>query len=181
MLELAAARPVEAQHWCSLQFDRPSLPPASIQHDGGEVPATSSINTAKLMQTMSESGMHIGLNSTEFGEISIRTSIAQQQMVAQISLDHSGLSQAISAHVSTMQTKLGEDYGLNASIQVHNLGSSQGSSHSGEPGQSAQRDQRAFAGSASTNSTPSPQPEETSLSLAALATPGSEDRLDIRA
>jgi hypothetical protein len=129
------------------------------------------------MQTMSESEMHIGMNSTEFGEISIRTSIAQQQMVAQISLDHSDLSQAISAHVSTMQTKLGEDYGLNASIQVHNLGSSL----SGEPGQSSQREQKAFAGSAQAPSSSLPQSEETSLSLAALATSGSEDRLDIRA
>jgi hypothetical protein len=151
--------------------------PASIQHDGGEVPATSSINTAKLMQTMSESGMHIGLNSTEFGEISIRTSIAQQQMVAQISLDHSGLSQAISAHVSTMQAKLGEDYGLNASIEVHNLGSS----HSGEPGQSSHGEQKHSGNSAQTHSSSLPQPEEPSLSLAAMAAPGNGDRLDIRA
>ena len=129
------------------------------------------------MQTMSESGMHIGLNSTEFGEISIRTSIAQQQMVAQISLDHSGLSQAISAHVSTMQAKLGEDYGLNASIEVHNLGSS----HSGEPGQSSHREQKHSGNSAQTHSSSLPQPEEPSLSLAAMAAPGNGDRLDIRA
>jgi len=145
--------------------------------DGVEVSATSSINTAKLMQTISESEMHIGMRSTEFGEISIRTSIAEQQMVAQISLDHSDLSQAISAHVSTMQTKLGEDYGLNASIQVHNLGSSL----SGEQGQSSQREQRAFNSPAQIHATILPQPEEASLNLAALVTPGIGDRLDIRA
>jgi hypothetical protein len=151
--------------------------PASIHGDGGEVPATSSINTAKLMQTMGESEMHIGMRSTEFGEISIRTSIAEQQMVTQISLDHTDLSQAISAHVATMQTKLGEDYGLKASIQVHNLGSSL----SGESGQSSQREQKAFNGSAQTHTTLLPQAEDASLSLAALVTPGTGDRLDIRA
>jgi hypothetical protein len=139
-----------------------------------EALATSSINTAKLMQTMSESEMHIGMHTAEFGEISIRTTIAQQQMVAQISLDHSGLSQAISDHVSTMQTKLGEDYGLNASIEVHSLGSSL----SGEPDQSSQREQKAFTGSVPKHS---PQAEETSMSLAALAAPQIGDRLDIRA
>ena len=174
-----AARPdrtVASSDTAPLPTER-QLAPASIHGDGGEVLATSSINTAKLMQTMSESEMHIGMNSTEFGEISIRTSIAQQQMVAQISLDHSGLSQAISAHVSTMQAKLGEDYGLNASIEVHNLGSS----HSGEPGQSPQREQKQSGNSAQTHSSSLPQPDETSLSLAAMAMPGSGDRLDIRA
>jgi hypothetical protein len=151
--------------------------PASIHSDGGEVVAASSINTAKLMQTMSESEMRVGMRSSEFGDISIRTSITEQQMVTQISLDHSELSQAISAHVSTIQTKLGEEFGLNASIEVHNLGSS----HSGEPGQSSQREQRALNHSAQSGSAPFVPEEETGLSMAALANVGNGNLLDIRA
>ena len=35
--------------------------------------------------------MRVGMHSTEFGDISIRTTLSQQQMLAQISLDHSDL------------------------------------------------------------------------------------------
>jgi hypothetical protein len=129
------------------------------------------------MQTMSESEMHVGMRSSEFGDISIRTSITDQQMVTRISLDHSELSQAISAHVSSMQTKLGEDSGLNASIEVHNLGSS----HSGEPGQSSQREQRALHQSSQNGNALFPPEEETGMSMAALVNAGNGNRLDIRA
>ena len=96
-----------------------------------------------LMQAMSESEMHIGLSSSGFGDISIRTSVSNHQMLAQISLDHSELSQAISAHVSSVQAKLSDDYGLRASIEINNLPSS----HSGEPGGSSQREKGAVAAS----------------------------------
>jgi hypothetical protein len=161
----------------------PSLPgdhqdnPASIHSDSGEAVAASSINTAKLLQTMSETEMHVGMRSTEFGDISIRTSVSQQQMVTQISLDHGDLSQAISAHVSTMQAKLGEEYGLHASIEVHNLGSSL----AGDSGQSSHGEQRAFSHSARSDSNPFQPEEEAGLSLAAMAVAGNGNRLDIRA
>lgn len=151
--------------------------PPSVHSEGGEVVASSSVNTARLMQTMSESEMHVGMRSSEFGDISIRTSITDQQMVTRISLDHSELSQAISAHVSSMQTKLGEDSGLNASIEVHNLGSS----HSGEPGQSSQREQRNLHQSSQNGSALFPPEEEPAINMAALANAGSGNRLDIRA
>lgn len=112
---------------------------ASAHMAGDEEVRGSGINTAKLMQTMGETEMHVGMHSEEFGDISIRTAISQQQMVAQISLDHNGLSQAITNHVLDVQTKLSEEYGLRASIQVNqqtapfsgdNGGSSQGETNS---------------------------------------------------
>jgi hypothetical protein len=150
--------------------------PASA-HPEGEAVATNSINTAKLMQTMGESEMHVGMRSSEFGDISIRTSINEQQMVTRISLDHSELSQAISAHVSTMQTKLGSDFGLNTSIEVHDLGSSL----SGQPGQSSQREHGAAPYSAQTGSNQAPREEESGVSPAVLANAGNGNRLDVRA
>jgi hypothetical protein len=151
--------------------------PGSIHSDGGEAITSSGINAAKLMQTMNESEMRVGMNSTEFGEISIRTSITQQQMLAQISLNHSDLSQAISAHVASVQTKLGEEYGLHASIEVNNLGSPL----SGQPGHSSQREQSSFSRSVRTESALVPAEEDSSLSLTALVSAGNGQRLDIRA
>ena len=150
--------------------------PASIHTEGGEAVTASSINSAKLMQTISETEMHVGMRSTEFGDISIRTSISQQQLVAQISLDHSDLSQAISAHISTMQTKLGEDFGIRTSIEVHNMGSSL----SGETGQSSQREQRSFIPSARIESALLPSEESAGTGLGALTAAGNGNRLDIR-
>ena len=156
--------------------EQQSVPP-SMHPGSGEVAAPSGINAAKLMQTMNQSEMHVGMRSSEFGDISIRTSIAEQEMVTRISLDHGELSQAISAHVSAMQAKLGEDLGLNASIQVHNLGSSP----SGEFGQSSPGEQRSLHHSVQTAGVPSSPEEEAGTSMAATAIAGNPGRLDIRA
>jgi len=121
------------------------------------------------------------MRTAEFGDISIRTSVSAQQLVAQIAVDHGGLGQAISAHISTMQSKLGEDSGLQTSIEVRHLGSSL----SGETGQSSQREQRAFNYGGSAESA-SQTTEEASgpgmgIGLGAMAAVGDGSRLDIRA
>jgi hypothetical protein len=148
-----------------------------VHEEGSEPVATSSINTARLMQSMSESEMRVGMHSSEFGDISIRTSISQQQMVAQISLNHSDLSQAIAAHVSTVQAKLGEDYGIHASIEVHNMGSGLAN----DPGQSSQREQSDFRRSARTEIGLPGAEESSSIQFAAVASTSNGNRLDIRA
>jgi hypothetical protein len=120
--------------------------------------------------------MQVGLHSSEFGAISIRTSVSQQQMLAQISLDHTGLSQAIAAHISSVQTKLGNDYGLNTLIQVNH----QTASTAGQ-GSSQQRDQRPPAPSIGVGSAAVPADPDVGISPAALAGASSGYRLDIRA
>jgi hypothetical protein len=101
-----------------------------------EIPpaGSSGIDSAKLIQTMNESEMRVGLHSAEFGSIAIRTSIAQQQILSRISLEHGDLGQAIATHVSALETKLGSEHGLQARIEVHGQadmfsGDSQNSSH----------------------------------------------------
>jgi flagellar hook-length control protein FliK len=86
--------------------------------------AAAGISTARLIQTMGESEMRVGMRSAEFGDISIRTSVSQQQLTAQISVDHSELGNAISAHLPSLVSKLGSDFGLHASIEVNQLGGS---------------------------------------------------------
>jgi hypothetical protein len=144
--------------------------------DGDEVVAATGINAAKLVQTMGETEMRVGLHSNEFGAISIRTSVSQQQMLAQISLNHIGLSQAISAHVASMQTKLGNDYGLNMLIQVnHQAASTAGQSNS------QQREQSASAPTVPVEGAAVPADPDVGISPAVLAGTSSGYRLDIRA
>ena len=118
--------------------------PASNESDRGDGAATSGINAAKLIQTMGQTEMSVGMRSSEFGNISIRTSVSQQQMLAQISLDHGDLSQAMASHVSSVQTKLENESGLHTLIEVNH----QGASSSGDSGNSQQREQQAFVRSA---------------------------------
>jgi len=159
----------------AVQQDAP-IPP---QADRVETAGAQTINTARLMQTVSETEMHVGMRTAEFGDISIRTTVSEQQLVAQIAVDHGGLGQAISAHISTMQSKLGEDSGLQTSIEVRHMGSSL----SGEAGQSSQREQRAFNHAARAEMVPQAAEEMTAagLGLGGMAAVGDGSRLDIRA
>jgi len=100
--------------------------------------AGAGVSTARLIQTMSESEMRVGMRSAEFGDISIRTSVSQQQLTAQISVDHSELGSAISAHLPSLESKLGSDFGLRAAIEVNHLGGSV----SGGNGQSSQQNHK---------------------------------------
>jgi len=149
----------------------------SNELDGTDAAGSSGINAAKLIQTLGETGMSVGMHSSEFGNISIRTSVSPLQMLTQISLDHGDLSQAISSHVSSMQTKLENDYGLHTVIEVNR----QGTSSSGESGNSAQRDQKEFVRSVRTENAAVPAESEIGLPAAALVGASDGLRLDIRA
>lgn len=149
--------------------------PAAMHMAGAEVGASSGVNSARVLQTMGETEMHVGMHSAEFGDISIRTSLSQQQMVTQISVAHNDLSQAISTHVSTVQTKLGEEYGLHASIEVNN----QGSGLSGGQGDSSQREQQSLGSSNRGRNVVPAELHESSASVVALASAGSGHGLDV--
>jgi hypothetical protein len=150
--------------------------PASAHLLVGEGTPASGINSAKLIQTMGETEMHVGMHSAEFGDISIRTSLSQQQMVTQISLDHNDLSQAISSHLSTVQAKLGEEYGLHASIEINN----QGAPLSGGQGNSPHRDQQPPGRSSSGGGMGPAERSESVSSIVGLPSAGSGHGLDIR-
>jgi len=162
---------------------------APSQLDGEEATATSGINAAKLIQTMGETEMRVGMHSSEFGDISIRTSVTQQQMLAQISLDHGDLSHAISAHIASMQAKLGEESGLATVIEVNHsgnqagnqFGNQSGASAFGDSGQSPQREQRGFVRSAGTESTAVLAEADVGVGPGPLVSGSNGYRLDIRA
>jgi hypothetical protein len=146
----------------------------SVPRENGESTPTSAINTARLIQTMNETGMQVGMRSAEFGDISIRTSVSQQQMLAQISVDHGDLGRAIAMHVPAVQSKLGEEFGLRATIQVHQSAAS----FSGEQGNASSGQQKPYA---------RPLPVESLAPENDILTPGTAvpawdgNRLDVRA
>jgi hypothetical protein len=146
------------------------------QAEGAENAGVSPINTANVIQKMSETEMHVGMRSADFGEVSIRTLVSQQQMTAQISVDHGDLGKAISAHIPAMEAKLGGDFGLRAIVEVNQSGMS----FSGERGFSSQREQRSFAQPAQSQDA-APSLEADLPALSGVARTGDPYRLDIRA
>jgi hypothetical protein len=73
------------------------------------------------------------MQSAEFGNISISTSLNHQALSAQISIDHSELGRALAAHLPAIEEKLGTAYGVQAKVELRD---SNNPSHSGEPGYS---------------------------------------------
>ena len=133
-------------------------------------------STARLIQTMGETQMRVGMHSNEFGDISIRTAVSQQQMQAQISVDHNELGNAISAHIPSVQAKFGNEYGLHATIEV-NQG---GASLSNEGERSSQHQQQAAVRTVEgTEAATAIQSDITDLT--GLGVGSGEYRLDIRA
>lgn len=141
-----------------------------------ESAGTAGINTANVIQKMNGTEMRVGMHSAEFGEVSIRTSVSQQQMTAQISVDDGDLGKAISAHIPAMEAKLGGDFGIRALVEVNQSGMS----FTGERNGSPQREQGSYAQAAQVESAPAFTEPDTAVTRIA-ATTNSEYRLDIRA
>ncbi len=133
--QFVIAQPTESHSTAGLQSTSGSGEGAAYQGNGSEVVSAeqgvgnqtagmSGISAARLIQTIGTSEMRVGMHSAEFGDISIRTSVAQQQMKTQISVDHGELGNALAAHIPNVQAKLGSEYGLHATIEVNQSGTS---------------------------------------------------------
>jgi hypothetical protein len=138
--------------------------------------AAAGISTARLIQSMSESEMRVGMHSAEFGDISIRTSVSQQQLMAQISVDHGELGSAIAAHLPSLASKLGGEFGLHTSIEVNQLGGSV----TGGNGQSSQQNQKMTPQSVPPDSS-ALNAEDDRMPLPGQSLEVEDSRLDIRA
>jgi len=96
------------------------------------------INTARLIQSMNQTEMRVGMRSSEFGNISINTLVAKGMISAQISVDHGELAKTIAANVPEMQLRLGGNQGLNVRIELNHEGMGQGNGgYNGTPDSSA--------------------------------------------
>jgi hypothetical protein len=66
------------------------------------------MSSSKIIQSLGQTEMRVGMRSPEFGNISIRTSSTPGVISAQISLDHSDLAKVLVTHLPEMQAKLSE-------------------------------------------------------------------------
>ncbi len=109
------------------------------------------ITGAQLTQSMRSSEMKLGMQSTEFGNISISTSLNHQAISAQISIDHAELGRALAVHLPAIEEKLGSAYGVQARVELRESNNPSSSSESGysNSGQQSREQRQSETGSSS--------------------------------
>jgi flagellar hook-length control protein FliK len=84
--------------------------------------------TAKFVQGMSQSEFRVGMQSQEFGNIDIRTSVARHMFSAQISVEHSDMAKSLTAQLPGLYHRLADQQVAVGNIVIHgqSLGTSSG-------------------------------------------------------
>ena len=140
------------------------------------------INTAKLIQSMGQSQIRVGMRSTEFGNISISTSTTRNLVSAQISLEHGELARTLVAHLPEMQARLGGNQPMDVRIDMNGAAMGQGTGSFG--GMSNDTAGQSRGGRQQAGSIPQSQSgngvAEQKFSPAVAALPTGYARLDIR-
>jgi hypothetical protein len=83
-----------------------------------------SVQTAHLVQQLSETELHVGIQSGQFGKIDIHTSISQSQISARIYVEHDELGKAMAGALPQLHDKLAVEHRLDAQVELYNTGSS---------------------------------------------------------
>jgi hypothetical protein len=109
----------------------PSSPAGLADADGPDetLPTSgSSPVSAKLVQGMSQSEFRVGMQSQEFGNIDIRTSVARHMFSAQISVEHSDVAKSLTAQLPGLYHRLADQQVAVGNIVIHgqSLGTSSG-------------------------------------------------------
>ena len=114
-----------------------------------ETLATQGVSSAQLIQSMRSSEMKLGMQSAEFGNISINTSLNHQALSAQISFDHLELGKALAVHLPAIEEKLGSAYGVQAKVELRDSNNPSSSNESGYSNSGQQsKEQRQSQGAA---------------------------------
>ena len=106
--------------------------PGTVPISVPELANVSAVNSAQLIQSVHHSEMRLGMQSDEFGSMSISTSVGRQMLSAQISTDHGELGRALALHLPAMEQKLSTAYGLPARVELNQGSSSSDTASSGQ-------------------------------------------------
>ena len=113
----------------------------SAASSSGGVPETGTVpvvNSAQLIQSVRHAEMRLGMQSEEFGSMSISTSMSKQSLSAQIFTDHAELGRALAVHLPAMEQKLSTAYGLQAKVEINGGDASSATSAGTSSGQQSQ-------------------------------------------
>lgn len=103
------------------------------------ISASSPLHTAKLVASVEQSELRMGLRTGEFGNVDIRTSLVRNQFTAEISVERGELGRALAAELPSLQHRLSEQHmpAANITVQDQSGGSSSGFHQGSRSGQNA--------------------------------------------
>ena len=81
-----------------------------------------SVQTARLVQHLSDTELHVGIAAGEFGKIDIHTSVSESQISARIYVEHDDLKAALVGSLPQFHEKLSAEHRLDAQIELYNTG-----------------------------------------------------------
>ena len=98
----------------------PQTPAAEADAPDEALPTStaSPVTSAKLLHDMSQSEFRVGMQTQEFGNIDIRTSVARHMFSAQISVEHSDVAKSMTADLPALYHKLADQQVPVASIVI---------------------------------------------------------------
>lgn len=100
----------------------PSSQTPGLEADGPDealpTSTASPVTSAKLVHDMSQSEFRVGMQTQEFGNIDIRTSVARHMFSAQISVEHSDVVKSMTADLPALYHKLADQQVPVASIVI---------------------------------------------------------------
>lgn len=157
--------------------------PAMVQGTAGDEARVSSINTAKLMQSVNESGMRIGVQSADYGNIAIHTLMDKGGITSQISVEHADLAKVIAAGLPELRSALGGHDQLEVKVAMHGqLGAQMDMSQrgGGEARGEARRNTQTFASAVADSQTVAAEIEAAPAAYRVATMSGNTGRLDVR-
>jgi hypothetical protein len=88
----------------------PAGPNLSQNIDADDVAPAShtGVNTAKLVQSLTQSELRVGLQTRDFGNIDIRTSASRHEFTAQISVEHGEVAHTLTSELPNLYARLNE-------------------------------------------------------------------------
>ena len=120
--------------------------PASAEMESAQVPFVPAVQSARLLDRIGHSEIHVGLTSRDFGTIDLRTSLSQDKVGANIATGHPNLRSAIQAEIPSLQQALeGHHLRLDAFDVSAQAGGRSGGHSSDQPPGSARKPQDGVA------------------------------------
>jgi flagellar hook-length control protein FliK len=85
--------------------------------------ANSLLHSARLVERMGQTELRVGIQTGEFGNVDIRTSMVRNQVTAQISVERAELGKVLAAELPSLQNRLSEHRLPMANITLQNQSS----------------------------------------------------------
>jgi Flagellar hook-length control protein FliK len=189
-VDISASAPVAAAHAVATAPDaavsavKTSVPTGDAQHSPAAAAteadarvqaaatyANSLLHSARLVERAGQTELRVGIQTGEFGNVDIRTSMVKNQFSAQISVERGDLGKVLAAELPGLQSRLSEQKLPGANITLQNQ-SGGGGANSGQGSRQSQTMQQIM--------TPQSPPGELAPAFISMAeASASSERLDI--